>query len=355
MKFLACCFGVFLSTALVAGTISPVELRVRATAGGPQLFLDGKAVPPRFLYTPSNNRALDVGTAWTRHELAFTPALPREDCTLHFRFEKNAVDVFLKDVEIVGPDGAALAFGGSFATLKDFRARWSVNLEHRCGEVAAADGGIRVTVHQPKVWYDDFHLYSRPFKTTPGVRYRLRFAAKANRATQVFPAVYEAGGKQYQLAPFEGLDVMEGQIRIAAAAGVDLVSIPMPCAWCADGYDFSQMDALFRRAIALNPRILILPRFGVDAPRWYLQAHPEARIRYSDGQEEMSVSIAEPAYRAAACAYTEAAARHLRAAFPRNFAGLHVNGLSTGGKSVGTGPRLRVPFEKGELRVFRVK
>lgn len=326
----ACAVATLSHAAWAAHAEKPVELRVHNTAGGPKLFLDGKAIPPRFLYTPSNNRALEVGTTWQTHELAFTPALPRETCTLHFRFEKNAIEVFLRDVEIVGADGKSVACADSFADLKRFRNAWGVNLEPRCGKVTAAEGGMRVTVVQPKVWHDDFHLYSRPFATTRGTRYRLRFSVKASRATHIFPTVYEAGGKPYQFCPFEGLDVMERQIRLAAASGVHLVSIPVPCAWCADGYDFEPIDAIFNKAIALDPKILILPRFGVDAPVWYLKAHPEARIRFSDGHEEMSVSIAEPTYRRAACAYTEATARHLRTTFPRNFAGLHVNGLSTG-------------------------
>ena len=46
------------------GRVADPEVRVRRTAGGPQLFLDGKAIPPRMLFVRAYAKPADGGDMW---------------------------------------------------------------------------------------------------------------------------------------------------------------------------------------------------------------------------------------------------------------------------------------------------
>jgi len=327
MKYLVLACG--LAGSLLAD--ASVEVRVRHTEGGPRLFVDGKAKAPRFVYVSPGNRSLDVSETWRTFDLGFETTPRARNATLHFRFENKDVQVGLRNVAIADETERTVALRGSMSGERSFRECWGVFLEGKDGTVAFTNGETVVSARKPKAWRTDFHLFSKRFPVNPRKRYRLVFEARANRAAQLMPCVYlDEPEDQYVLAPFEGHDVLLEQLRLATEAGIDLVTFPAPCAWKENGYDWMSMDVLIRKILTVNPRALVLPRVGIDAPQWYLKRHPEARARFSDGFEGMGVSIAEPNYRSVACDYAEKTVRHLRETFPNNFAGLHVAALAAG-------------------------
>ena len=65
--------------------------------------------------------------------------------------------------------------------------------------------------------------------------------------------------------------------------------------------DWAPLDNLCRQIIAVNPKVLLVPRVGADAPDWWLDSHPGARMVY-DGDKVVNHScVSDRAYRAAVC------------------------------------------------------
>ena len=84
-------FHLMIASALVASATAGEmqrEVRVRETAGGPMIHVDGKAVPPRMFWGRSGSRHYKIGTDWTPFVLTFTAPADTTRGTVHLRFHK---------------------------------------------------------------------------------------------------------------------------------------------------------------------------------------------------------------------------------------------------------------------------
>lgn len=101
-------------------------------------------------------------------------------------------------------------------------------------------------------------------------------------------------------------DTAEGAalLRQFRDTGIHLyhVVVRLDAAWKGPGeYDFALWDRLLRRILVVDPEARILLGLRLDAPRWWLDAHPEELIGYATGPVETGVDqIAR--YRAASMA-----------------------------------------------------
>jgi hypothetical protein len=114
---------------------------------------------------------------------------------------------------------------------------------------------------------------------------------------------------------------------------VNLVSFTAPECWGPPEQpdDWSALDSLCRQIVAVNPKVLLVPRVGADAPPWWLERHPDSRMVYDLNHVRPDhASVSDRAYRAAAAAHLEKLCRHLCATFPHHFAGIHPCGQNTG-------------------------
>jgi len=322
-----------------AGEAKPLKVRVQSTPGGPQIHVNGKPVPPRFFWGSENSGSLPVGAAWAERAFEFTPdADVPGNGTLHFRFSETPGDVWLADLRIVDAQSGAPALpAGSFAAQEAFVRTWSawpVGAANTVGHCAFAENALRVTLAAPpgNGKWPDFHLHSRCGLTfAKGRTYRCTFRAKAQPGQRLTPAVYRVdGGVHSHIGGPQGSFL--SQVALARDAGVDLVSFAAPACWTPPGQaqDWAPLDTLCRRIIAVNPEVLLVPRFSADAPGWWLAGHPEARMVY-DGDTPYPVAcVSDRTYRADVCAHLEKLARHMGEAFPDHFAGLHPCGQNTG-------------------------
>jgi len=81
---------------------SGVTVRVQPTPGGPQIFVDGKPVRPRVFYGSRRGGYCRTTTGWREYAFKFTPTVAARQCaTLHFRFDKQPCEYWIKDVRIV--------------------------------------------------------------------------------------------------------------------------------------------------------------------------------------------------------------------------------------------------------------
>ncbi|MEI6393820.1 MAG: hypothetical protein WCT12_22300 [Verrucomicrobiota bacterium] len=122
------------------------------------------------------------------------------------------------------------------------------------------------------------------------------------------------------------------QVALAQDAGVNFVSFVAPNCWTSpeQPLNWLALDDLCRQIIAVNSKALLVPRVSANAPDWWLQRHPEARMVYDTNQPACLASVSHGDYRTAAAAHLERLCRHLTATFPDHFAGVHPCGQNTG-------------------------
>jgi hypothetical protein len=313
------------------------EVRVRETLGGPQIHVDGKPIPPRFFWGSMNSGAIAAKTEWTPQSFEFAPGEVNSTGTLHFRFAREPGDVWIADLRVQDAKTSEDVLPpGSFATPEGFTKTWNawpVGAANTVGSTAVSDGALRVTLKRPPDGnWPDFHLHSHQTLRFSGDRtYRCTFRAKASPAKELRVAFYNVVGETWNYAGGPPGTFLS-QVALARDAGVHLVSFSAPNAWTPpeQPVDWSGLDTLCRQIIAVNPKVLLVPRIGADAPGWWLDRHPAARMVYDGGKAVNHACVSDRAYRADVCAHLEKVSRHLLEAFPDRFAGIHPCGQNTG-------------------------
>ena len=280
-----------------------VEVRVRQTSQGPRIFVDGVAVRPRFYYgsAPCLCPISDV------RKLDYTiPFRPEED-TDRGRVSLDGFD-----------DDEPMWF--SEAKLVDKTAGTTVRL---------SSGGEERTRHFAR---DGLHLRKGHLYhfvvTHRSTHHRTYFTHEASYT--------DAAGRKVVM-PLPYGDTLGDTVRLAADAQVDFVTFSTDISWgCMDWWTppgeppaYGRIDRAFEHVIAANPNALIVPRVCADAPGWMLARDPSLRMVFDKGYPVRMSSVSARPYRKAACEAVERLTRHLRAKFPRNFAGLHVSGQNS--------------------------
>jgi len=316
----------------------PLSVRVKTTPGGPQIHVNGKPIPPRFFWGSENTGYVKAGADWSASQFDFTPESDAPgNATLHFRFADTSGEVWLKDLRIIDTmTGNDVLPIGSFSSEDAFRCCWNVwprGNTNTVGTLTFADHALRVTLRATAAGATrpDFHLHSQRMTLAKGRTYRCSFTLKAAPAQNVLPCVYRVDHGHHSRIGGP-LGSFYTQIALARDAGVHLVSFAAPACWTPpeQAQDWSPLDALCRRIIAVNPSVLLVPRISANAPGWWLERQPDARMVY-DGKTPYPIScVSDHAYRSAVCAHLEALTRHLRETFPHHFAGVHPCGQNTG-------------------------
>lgn len=287
----------------------PVTVRVQDTPVGPQIHVDGKPVPPRFfLGWDVFNRRIAVDESWGEHAFEFTPDIDVPgNGTLHLRFDKAPGDIWFSDLRVTDvATGADVLPPGSLATEDAFRRRWT-SFPPATGPTTAAtlglaDGALHVAPVAPEAGapWPDFHLYSHVnLSFEKGRTYRCVFRAKATRGQAVHPAVYLCADSTWTR-----IDAGDGpflsQVALARNAGVDLISFGASITWTPPGQEpnWTPLDTICRRIIDVNPNALLLPRLSAEAPRWWLERYPEARMVYDQEVDDAKACVSNRTYRA---------------------------------------------------------
>ena len=101
------------------------------------------------------------------------------------------------------------------------------------------------------------------------------------------------------------------QAKLAKKAGVRIYSIPVEFIWktneekpiystlhnILDKNPYEQVDRVFRNIIKIDSKALILPRFYLHPPKWWLEKYPNEKMSFSDGKKER-ISIASSKWKA---------------------------------------------------------
>ncbi|MFV1965697.1 MAG: hypothetical protein ACC628_09770 [Pirellulaceae bacterium] len=224
--------------------------------------------------------------------------------TLHFRFHKKASRFQMRNVRVVDADtGRDLFPVGSFATMERFDDVWNVwppGERNTVGTVEVENAAVHVTLTEPPGGnWPDFHLHSDIRITLKkGRTYRCSFEVNCSARGEVIPALYCVDGGVWDLVgglpgPFLR------QVGLARDAGIRFISTSMSTCWHApeEPEDWEGIDAVMRRIIDVNPRALIVPRISANAPPWWLERHPEARMMFEDGKPGRLSTVSSRPYR----------------------------------------------------------
>lgn len=318
---------------------SILEVRVRSTRGGPQIHADGQPIAPRFFWGAMNGGSVRLSPEWNVHTFDFCPGIDVQgQGTLHLRFGQLAGTVEIADLRVRDAlTGEDVLPADSLARPEAFARTWHTwppPPANTVGRWAVSDGALHVTLADPpESRWPDFHFHSGAELSFRADRtYRCTFRAKASPARAIQPALYQVANNAWHAiggppGPFLS------QVALARDAGVNLVSFSAPNCWAPPEkpVDWAALDSLCRRIIAANPDVLLVPRVSADAPDWWLERHPQARMVYDIDQVRPDhASVSDRTYRADAAAHIERLCRHLCDAFPRHFAGIHPCGQNTG-------------------------
>ena len=323
-----------------------LTVRVDPAGGAPRRVVDGKPVRARMFWGARGTRPIPLPAEATLIEREFT-AIEGEPAgaTMHLRFGQTPGDLFLDDIQVTDLDtGKDVVPPCTFESGPDaFAKEWTfwptgeqntvatVAVQKGCGRDGSA--GLRVSLKAPaKGSWPDWHLYHLPnLALVKGHRYRVRLWVRAEPARELLLAFYRPGHNFVFLgAPG---DCFADQVRLAAGAGVDFVSMPVSIPWPEPGkpVDWSASDSQCEAVLAANPRALLLPRIGVDPPAWWQKAHPDEVMLWEDGAHKRGTAVpASPLYRREACERLGALVAHLEEKFGDRVAGYHPCGQNTG-------------------------
>ena len=120
------------------------------------------------------------------------------------------------------------------------------------------------------------------------------------------------------------------------------------------GFDPAGCDASFLPILRHQPKALIFPRVGVTAPEWWLEAHPEERVKFHDGSVGPQSMFSELWLRDA-CRWIEEYSRYLRTSpYADHVMGIHIcSGVSAEWQSWGLWSDQRGDFSQPALRAWR--
>jgi hypothetical protein len=315
-----------------------VEVRVGNSLGGPVVLVNGKPLALRCFYGTRRRGLCRTTGEWRQFSFDFNPAhAVAGRGTLHFRFGKKPNTYFLRTVRIVDTrTGADVLSVKSFADPAVFADVWNVwppGERNTVGAAGLENGALKVVMKAPPhgAW-PDFHLHTDiSLRFEKGITYRCSFSARSLTPGEVRPAVYAVEGGVWE--PIGGpVGVFARELALVRDAGVPFVSTQMLSCWRPPGEtpDWGPVDRVMKRILQVYPQALILPRVSANAPPWWLERHPETRMRYDDGSRGRCCTPSSVRYRKEAAAHIEALCRHLRAAFPNHFAGIHPAGQNTG-------------------------
>ena len=99
---------------------------------------------------------------------------------------------------------------------------------------------------------------------------------------RMLPNLFYGGYKLRGARPEE--TVFPPQIKLATAAGIQILSSEIEMPWKRDGKtDFSKTDLILGTMHAANPDAFMYVRFAVSSPPWWNEQHPEHRAVFADG------------------------------------------------------------------------
>lgn len=335
----------FLGCVALVSSASALEVRVRTDNDVPLIHVDGKPVRGRMFFGIPGRSEIAIKKGENQISFRFE-AIETEarHATMHFRFGQKPGTVRLDDIRVVeegsGQDVIPTCdFDDGMAAFSRDWTHWPTDDANTVGQIDVVPGPdegnrgvLQVRLSEPAGGkWPDFHLYHLPnlsLKKGKSYHVTLRLWSDVERTLNL--EFFRPGSVFVRLGMAPG--VFEKQVALARDAGVDFVSLPVPMPWPHPGEepDYSATDAVCRNVLKVNPKALLLPRIGMEPPKWWKEQHPDHVMIFEDGPQPQGVAVASVQYRKDAAATLAAFVHHLEQTFGDNVAGYHPCGHNTG-------------------------
>ena len=326
------------------------RVRVETRHGVPLVVVDGQPVRSRIFWGgPTRSVPITLTKEWKEYSAVFTSQGNSEGRgTVHFRFSDDPGVLYLDDITVTEVESGRVVMPlQQFEKKTDYQQGWTcwpVGKDNKVGvaEVVAGkgyknSGALSVTLSNLLKGRarPDYHIYCKPtLKMDQGKKYRFSFKAMSPDGIKISHAFYRPGSPFMFLGNNDETDKFVSQIKLAADAGVNFVSFPLPFNWPQKGVpqNWDMTDRACERVLAANPDALLLPRIGLDAPNWWLLEHPDETMVWKNHPKPTRpvASVSSEIYRRDAANAVALLVQHLEEKYGPHMAGYHPCGQNTG-------------------------
>lgn len=341
------CLGGTLTMTRCAGALT---VQVKDHLGSPMIHVDGKPISPLMFFgwaSGSGPVVREIGTQWQELHYTFTaPETTDGKSGIHFRVGgEGPGTVWVDNVRCYpGPkvDNPAEDWvrQGSFeGTREEIEKEWSFFQADYAGArttwtldrdtKVTGNQSLRIEVQNGGENRMHLHWYQVGYSVDKGKQYTYSLWMKADRPRRIdFMALHIGEPWTIYSGPSS---VYQEQVRLARDAGVHLYSFGISMPWPRPGEepDWTAVDQPIEITLAEDPHALLLPRFGVTPPGWWLEEHPDDRMLFDDGRTE-DVSMASEAWRQEMQVHLRALVRHCEEKYGDHMLGYHPCGQHTG-------------------------
>lgn len=326
-----------------------LEAEVRNHQGSPTIFVNGRPLSPLMFFGWEGGggpTVKTIDTEWKEYHLTCVSPEDTDQAGIHFRVGGDGPGTvwvdhvrFYPGPKVDSPPENWVRQGDWEGTKEEIQKDWSFFQAEYAGARAewtldpttkvAGRQSLRIDIHNSGTDRMHLHFFQQGYPVRKGQRYTYSLWMKADRPRTIdFMALHI--GEPWTIYGGESSVYME-QVELARNAGLHLYSFGISMPWPKPGEEpnFVQTDLAIERTLAHDPDGLLLPRFGVEPPEWWLEQHPDDRMRFDDGRTE-GCSMASEAWRREMLEHLRALVRHCEEKYGDHILGYHPCGQHTG-------------------------
>lgn len=332
-----------LGSVLGATSACALTAEIRTLNGSPTMVVDGVPKTPLVFFGWSRGngpKEVALSTEWQQYHVTFVAPEDNDGrCGVHIRVGTEPGIVWLDDACFYEGDFRAGAVNEQLrasdweANAADSDQAWTLFVKTDAGAKAqrAIDAttshtgkqSCTITIEQCRGDAMHVHLYQSGLRVKKGQRYTFSVWLKGDRARKAeIMALHH--GEPWTIYSGRDDDPFPKQVRLAAEAGVHIHSFGVDMPWPRPGEEpnFVATDRNIEEVIAADPQAMLLPRFGVGPPGWWLEAHPDDVLRYDDGTQG-SVCVASEAWRTEMLEHIRRFVAHCEEKYGNHMLGYH--------------------------------
>jgi hypothetical protein len=342
-----------LALSVATSDLLAVTAEVKELHGSPTLFVDGKPTAPLIFFGwASGGRpyTFTLDTEWKTYGLTFTaPENNEGNFGVHIRFGGSGPGtVWIDDVRVVEGDrddnraANMLRFGGWEGTKEEVGQAWHLFTDKESygseadweiveGDAPEGSRACRLTIQSGGSSTMHCHFYQTGMSCKGGRQYTYTLKMKADRKLKGDLLTLHHGPPWTIYPPDDSHSIYQSQVRMAAAAGIHIHSFGIPMPWPREDKEpnYSGVKQAFEATLKADPEALFLPRFGMGAPGWWQEAHPDECLTFDDGQKR-SECPASTLWREESLRHLRRLVRYCEAHYGDRMLGYHPCGQHTG-------------------------
>ena len=329
-----------------------LEAEVKSYCGSPMIHVDGKPISPLTFFGWESGiggpTSVNLSTEWQEFSITVVALETTDGASgIHFRMGgEGPGTVWVDNIHVypgekMNTPAENWARGGDFeGTREEVERDW--NFFKTAGAEAAwtldsstkASGqqSLRVDIASAGTDHMHLHWFQTGYSVKAMQNYTYSLWMKADKPRTVdFMMLHINDPWTIYPAESASASAYVQQVRLARDAGVRIYSFSLGMPGPAPGQraDFGEVDRCIETTLREDPQALLLPRFGMAPPEWWLAQHPDDRLLFDDGQT-VSMSMASEAWRAEMQTHLRALVQHCESKYGDHVLGYHPCGQHTG-------------------------